>query len=264
MAQKPDSYKIDLPQFVGPFDLLLFFIERDELDIYDIPIAKIARDFLDYLHTLEAMNIDMASEFIVVAAQLMKIKAKMLLPRREVDEEGREIDPRAELVQKLLEYKRYKSVLDDLRQLEDNQSFRFQRGYATQELKQLADGDLIDLEFESLTMYKLLRAFQNVLRRSEAAKSKPVHTVYNWSYSMTDQQNHIRTLLTTRDRLSFETVFEHCENRIHAIIIFLGMLELLNLHQLSVVQGEGINNFWLTMPTPELSEADNEWPAQQS
>ena len=105
------TFTIQLPQFKGPFDLLLFFIERDELDIYDIPIAKITDEFLEYIRAMEALNIDLASEFILVAATLMRIKAKMLIPRQILDEEGNEIDPRDELVQRLLEYKRYKLSL---------------------------------------------------------------------------------------------------------------------------------------------------------
>ena len=97
------NYTIKLPQFEGPFDLLLFFIERDELDIYNIPIATITNDFLEYIYSMERLNIDVASEFILVASSLMRIKAKMLLPRRELDEQGNEIDPREELVQRLME-----------------------------------------------------------------------------------------------------------------------------------------------------------------
>src|SRR5580704_5037083 len=121
------TYEIKLPQFEGPFDLLLFFIERDELDIYNIPISKITQDFLDYIHQMSVMNIELASEFIVVAATLMRIKAKLLLPRKDLDETGNEIDPRQELINKLLEYKRYKEVLDDMRMLEDTRASKFER-----------------------------------------------------------------------------------------------------------------------------------------
>ena len=107
---------------------MLFFIQRDELDIYDIPITKITKDFLNYLHELEQMNVEVASEFILVAATLMRIKAKMLLPRPVVDEEGNEIDPRDELVKHLLEYKKYKSVIQALSQLEENRMQREARG----------------------------------------------------------------------------------------------------------------------------------------
>jgi segregation and condensation protein A len=102
------SYQIKLAQFEGPFDLLLFFIERDELDIYNIPITKITNDFLDYIHQQQTVNIELSSEFILFISTLMRIKAKMLLPRKELDAQGNEIDPREELVNKILEYKRFK------------------------------------------------------------------------------------------------------------------------------------------------------------
>ncbi len=104
------QYEIKLPQFEGPFDLLLFFIERDELDIHNIPISKITNDFFDYIRAADSMNIELASEFILVASTLMRIKAKMLLPRYPKDELGNEIDPRQDLVRQLLEYKQYKEA----------------------------------------------------------------------------------------------------------------------------------------------------------
>ena len=102
MNQQEEGYTIKIKQFEGPFDLLLFFIERDEIDILDIPISKITADFLAYIRQLEELNIDVASEFILVAATLMRIKARMLLPRPELDEDGQEIDPREEIARKLL------------------------------------------------------------------------------------------------------------------------------------------------------------------
>src|ERR1700683_184235 len=104
------SYQIKLAQFEGPFDLLLFFIERDELDIYNIPIHIIMKDFMDFIHSQEKLNIELSSEFILFVSTLMRIKARMLLPRKELDEQGNEIDPRQELIEKLLEYKRYKEA----------------------------------------------------------------------------------------------------------------------------------------------------------
>ena len=98
-----ETYQIKLPQFEGPFDLLLFFIERDELDIYNIPINKITTDFLNYIHTQDNVNIELSSEFILFVSTLMRIKAKMLLPRKDLDASGNEIDPRQELVDKILE-----------------------------------------------------------------------------------------------------------------------------------------------------------------
>ena len=138
-----NSYTIRLPQFEGPFDLLLFFIERDELDIHDIPIATITDNFLEYIREMERMNIDLASEFILVAATLCRIKAKLLIPRKPVDEEGNEIDPREELVARLMEYKRYKSVLEELAELENTRANREKRGNISKELKQIATKALV-------------------------------------------------------------------------------------------------------------------------
>ena len=112
------DFEVKLPLFEGPFDLLLFFIERDELDIQNIPISEITSDFLRYIKHLEKMDIEVASEFILVAASLMRIKAKLLVPRPDVDDKGKEIDPRQELVQKLLEYKKYKSVVNEMTEME--------------------------------------------------------------------------------------------------------------------------------------------------
>lgn len=239
------TYTIRIDAFEGPFDLLLFFIERDELDIYDIPIAKITDDFLDYVHTMENLNIDLASEFILVAATLMRIKAKMLIPRKEVDEQGNEIDPREELIQRLLEYKSYKAVIDQLRDKEESRSMSFPRGNVEVELQSLAEEALADAELESLTLYKLMQAFKKVMERFEIAKSNPVHTIIKYSYSVNEEQTLISNKLNAKPRLDFEDVFLSCENRIHAIITFLALLEMINNQVVRILAGEGINNFWI-------------------
>lgn len=246
---QPDTYTISLPQFEGPFDLLLFFIERDELDIYNIPIAKITDDFLTYLHQLEHLDVDLASEFILVAAQLMSIKARMLLPRKQMDEGGHEIDPRQELVERLLEYKKYKSVLDEMRQLEEDRHFRNHRGYASEELRKLATKALVDVELESLTMYKLLQAFERVMQRYEEREKKlKVHEVVRWPYTIRNQQEYIMGLLQPGNRVSFDLLFAPCENRVHAIVTFLALLELLNQQLVDMQGGNTKNQFWLTAP----------------
>jgi segregation and condensation protein A len=240
-----ESYTIKTQHFEGPFDLLLFFIERDELDINDIPIAQITNDFLDYIRHLETLDIDVASEFILVAATLMRIKAKMLIPRKEIDEEGNEIDPRAELAQKLIEYRKYKSILDDMSALEDNRLFRHTRGNVTTELRQIAEKALVDVELESLSLFKLLQTFQQLMSRYEAEKNKPKHQIVKFEYTIEDQQSFIYSKLPKGKKVKFEDVFLALENRIHAIVTFIALLELLNLQTVELIQGEGVNNFWL-------------------
>lgn len=240
------SYTIKLPQFEGPFDLLLFFIERDELDINDIPISKVTDDFLAYIRTMESMDIDLASEFVLVAATLCRIKAKMLIPRKPVDEEGNEIDPREELVNRLLEYKRYKSVLDEMRTLEESRSLKNYRGNAAQELQQIATKALVDVELESVTLYKLLRAFERVMQRMEdAQKRATVHQIAQFSYSIEEQQEFILNTVFQKERASFSDIFSACSTRIHAIVTFLALLEMLNRQHIRLIGGEGVNNFWL-------------------
>ena len=240
------SYTIKLKQFEGPFDLLLFFIERDELDIYDIPISKITEDFLAYIKELERLNIDVASEFILVAATLMRIKAKLLLPRKEVDELGNEIDPREELTQRLLEYKKYKEILDEMRTMEEERSTKFNRGNVSSELRTIASKALVDVELESLTLYKLLTTFQKLMADYELRGSQTIHRIMKYNYTIEDQQTYIFSKLKKGKRVDFKGLFQGLENRIHAIVTFLSLLELLNMQKIMVTQGEGINNFWVS------------------
>ncbi len=239
------SFQIKIPVFEGPFDLLLFFIERDELDIYNIPVAKITNDFLDYIRQMEDLNIDLASEFMLVAATLMKIKAKMLLPRKEVDEFGNEVDPREELAQKLVEYRKYKAIIEELQEMEHDRMLKFARGNVTAELKSLSQKAMVDSEWESLTLYRLLKAYERVMNRYENRKSKTIHRIRQYNYTIENQQVYIMENVSKKKRASFTDLFEKLENRIHAIITFLALLELLNLQSIKVRQGEGLNNFWI-------------------
>ncbi len=240
------SYTIKLKHFEGPFDLLLFFIERDEIDIDDIPIATITNDFLAYIKELESLNIDVASEFILVAATLMRIKAKMLIPRKEIDELGNEIDPREELTQRLLEYKKYKDILDEMRTMEEGRGTKFNRGNISSEMRDIATRALVDVELESLTLYRLLSTFQRLMEDHQIRGAKVVHTIVKYNYTIEDQQKSILSKLAKKGRVDFKGLFEGLENRIHAIVTFLGLLELLNLQKVNVTQGEGVNNFWIS------------------
>lgn len=242
-----EHYIIKTDSFEGPFDLLLFFIERDELDINDIPIAKITDDFLAHIKQMEELNIDIASEFILVAATLMRIKAKMLIPRKELDEEGFEIDPRDELKNRLLEYQQYKSVIEELRVLEEERGQKVYRGNASYELQQIANKALVDVELESLTLFKLFTTFQNLLDKYEDSKKEiTVHKISNYNYTIEEQRLYLLSSIDKKGKVSFTHVFGQLDNRIHAIVTFLSLLELLNLQLLTITQGLGVNNFWLT------------------
>lgn len=239
------KFEVKLPLFEGPFDLLLFFIERDELDIYDIPISKMTVDFLDYVKHLEKMNIEVASEFILVAATLMRIKAKMLLPRPVVDEEGTEIDPREELVRHLLEYKRYKSVVAEFVSLETQRLDREKRGNIAKEIKALSETTNVEAEMQDLDLFKILKVYQKVLQRFELEKNKTVHQVVQYPYTISNQKEFIVDKLTKSGRVSFVTMLEDKPEKIYVIFNFLAILELLQLQIITVHLGEGYNNFWI-------------------
>ena len=185
----------------------------------------------------------------------MRIKAKLLIPRKEIDEEGNEIDPREELVARLLEYKRYKSVLEEMRELEAARSVREGRGNTTKELQKIATKALVDIELESVTLFKLLKNFERLMQRYEDRENNQiVHKVYRYSFTIKDQQIYLLEKVKRGQRSSFEDIFGYCKNRVHAIVTFLALLELLNMQRIQVVEGLGVNNFWLTVPEEDTRE----------
>src|SRR5437868_14904925 len=145
------SYQIKLAQFEGPFDLLLFFIERDELDIYNIPITRIINDFLNYVHGQETLDIELSSEFILFVSTLMRIKARMLLPRKELDASGNEIDPRQELIDKILEYKKFKEAAAKMSEMEAMRMLMVKRGNLQKDLSSVGEEAAEGTEIQTIT-----------------------------------------------------------------------------------------------------------------
>lgn len=240
-----ETFEIKLPLFEGPFDLLLFFIERDELDIYDIPISKVTDDFLAYIHELDELNVEVASEFILVAATLMRIKAKLLLPRPVIDEEGNEVDPREELIKHLLEYKKYKSVIATLSEMESNRLDREKRGNLDKEIRKLSETINVEAEVQDLDLYKMMKTFQKVLARYEFEQNKPIHQVVQYPYTIEKQKSVLMERLVYGKRIAFTDFISEKPERILVIFNFLSILELLQLEQIVIHLGEGFNNFWI-------------------
>jgi segregation and condensation protein A len=249
-----DNFEIRLPLFEGPFDLLLFFIERDELDINDIPISQITNDFLEYIRRLETLNIEVASEFILVAATLMRIKSKMLLPRPQLDEQGNEIDPREELVRHLLEYKKYKSVIGEFHKMEETALMKEKRGNLMKELKALAEVTNVEAELQDVDLFKLLTVFEKVLKRAEEEKNRPVHQIIQYHYTVEGQKDYILAEVASRPRVAFTELFEKAPTRIALIFNFLAILEMLANGLLTIQVGEGYNNFWVMKPETNPAE----------
>ncbi|HEY9003924.1 MAG TPA: segregation/condensation protein A [Mucilaginibacter sp.] len=241
-----NSFEIKLAQFEGPFDLLLFFIERDELDIHDIPIAKITDDFLNYIHQMNSLNMELASEFIFVAATLMRIKAKMLLPRYTAEEDG-ELDPKAELVRKLIEYKKFKLICEELRPMEEERLKQEKRGNIIFDLQQVEKTAVPGEELSELTLYKLMMVYDKVTRRFASRTEEVKHTVVQYPYTIEKQKKAINELLLINSKMDFKALAGHSENKVHFVYNFLAVLEMLQQELINIQIGLGYNNFWISV-----------------
>lgn len=214
------TYRVKLTEFEGPLDLLLFFIKRDELDIYDIPIAKITKEFLEYLHMLQELDLEVAGDFIVMAAELMQIKVRMLLPQAPGEEE--EGDPRAELVRRLLEYKRYKEASAVLEQLENEQNkLYYRQGFHSDPRKVSLEDQ--EESLKDITMYNLISAFKKVL---DHVPQKLYHDVELLNITIDEQMSYIADMLRLRNEIGFFELVSHMTEKIRIIVTIIAMLEM--------------------------------------
>lgn len=219
-------YRVELDQFEGPMDLLLFFIKRDEIDIYDIPIARIADEYLAYVRVLEEIDLDGVGDFIYMAALLINIKARMLLPSQETDEEGEAVDPRRELVERLLEYVRFKEAADQLSARRERRREHFTRGDAAR------DRERVEESFEAevdASVFELVEALGRILEEDD--EEEVVHEVRPPDHSVDDQQEFVINELSRRSRIQFRE-FVRGKSRGFVIATFLALLELARQHYL--------------------------------
>jgi segregation and condensation protein A len=252
MTRHDDNYEVSLPLFEGPFDLLLFFIERDELDIHDIPISQITSDFLAYLHNMQDHKIEVAAEFIVVAAQLMKIKARMLLPRPELNAQGEVVDPRQTLVDRLLLYKRYKEAVQELSVMEDQQLSRYNRVMNEAERRRLESIERPEDELVGLTLFQLQRAFQRVMKRFHDQVRQPTHVIEPYPFTVEQVRDELVKWVARKRRVGFDELIRLRPDRIYVVFAFLIILDLVQYRKLNAVIGEGFNNFWVEEVGEEL------------
>jgi len=257
------SYHIHLPQFEGPFDLLLFFIERDELDIYNIPITRIIQDFLTFIRASEDSNIELSSEFILFISTLMRIKAKMLLPRKELDEQGNEIDPRQELIDKILEYKKFKEASAKMAEMEATRMFMVRRGNLQKDLSAIGEESSEGTEIQSISLFKLMKVFEKVMQRMYDRNNKPQHVVYRYNHTMEGSRDYMLKKAAEEKTMAFEKVFDICEDRIHAIFLFLTILELVQQQYMGILIGEGRNNFIIEYNDNRVEEQPGEFSGDQ-
>lgn len=222
-------YKVELEIFEGPLDLLLYLIRKDEIDIYNIPIDKITKQYLEYIELMRMLDLNIAGEFLVMAATLMYIKSKMLLPPEERPQEEvvEEEDPRLDLVRQLLEYKRFKDVAQYLQHKELLEEKIFTR-HVPPDVE--VSAPLVDV-----SIFDLLGAFNQALKKVETA---PVHEVAGESFTVGDKVKQIKGLISENSSFSLTRLFDNMKNRIEVVVTFLALLELIRLKAVRVVQRE--------------------------
>jgi segregation and condensation protein A len=246
-------YRVQLNNFEGPLDLLLFFIKKDELDIYNIPISYITKQFLEYIHVMEELDLDVASEFILMASMLMSIKAKMMLPREDSDEEELdESDPRYELVQRLLEYKRYKEMSEKMADMDEETRKQYMRGYPEADnVDQQATGEAL----QDVTMFDLIAAFKKVLQDIE--RKNIVHHVEKVSTTVEEQAEFVLTRLQEHGRQTFMEVCATLKNKIYLVVTFLAVLEMIKEQQINLFLSDEPTEFYIDLkPVDEIIGAN--------
>lgn len=233
------AFKVSIPDFEGPLDLLLFFIKRDELDIYNIPIAYITQEFLSYIRVMQMLDLELAGEFIVMAATLMQVKARMLLPKVAAEEGDEEIDPRAELTQRLLEYKRYKESAQELQQLELDQRERYFRNLFKYDVRRTPVEEDEDT-LQDVTMFQLIKAFQQAMTN---IPKKTVHEVSAIPYTIEEQGRWLMKRFENRPRYNFTEILRDMQEKVQVVVTFIALLELMRARRIRVEIHAQFNDF---------------------
>jgi segregation and condensation protein A len=237
------DYKVKLEVFEGPLDLLLYLIKRDEVDIYDISIERIAKQYLEYMEAFQVLNIDLAGEFIVMAANLLYIKSRTLLPKEQQmpEEDAGEDDPRWELIRQLIEYKKFKEAASHLRTREALQEMLFPRFPSTPEL-----GPSDDLLVGEVGIFDLINAFQKVLKRLEHRKiQEDLREIFEENFTVSDKIEFLLRVIHDSIPVRFEECFAEAASRAEIVVTFLAMLELIRLKQLRVRQQNHFEEIWI-------------------
>lgn len=225
------TYKLKLEFFEGPLDLLLYLIKKDDIDIFDIPIAEITQQYLQYIELMEVLNYEIVGDFLVMAATLMQIKSKMLLPPDPSEQAQNEIDPRAELVRRLQEYKMFKEIAEDLQGKESQRQDFFQRRIDQQARYELVE-DAKEVYWE-VSLLDLINAFSKILERF---KDKKVYEVQAEEYTIEQKIHEILHTLLERPKLFFSDLFTQAKSKNEIIVSFIAILELIRLKEVSFVQ----------------------------
>ena len=225
-------YKVKLENFSGPLDLLLYFIRRDKVDIYDIPISSITKEYMDTLEMLENLNLNIAGEFILMAATLMRIKAKMLLPKPEFTDLDEESDPRAELVQQLIEYQRFKEMSFDLKQLAEKRSYYHPRGM---KMKSPEFDEHISEHLKDVTIFEIASIFKKAMENMPVIHPYELHRE---EIHLDAQKAMILKSFDMQGSLKFSSLLDKLKSKIEIVVTFLAILELVRMRKIVVIQSK--------------------------
>lgn len=241
------EYKVKLPIFEGPLDLLLYLIKRDELDIYNIPIERITKQYMEYVEAMRVLNIEVAGEFLVMAATLMLIKSKMLLPADQQVHEGEEeeeLDPRWDLVRQLIEYKKFKDAAEDLLRREQEQEKIFSRGSSELgfDLPKTAEPTMGEV-----SVFDLINSFNQVLKRYN--QQEDLREIFEDRFTVSDKIDFILKLTTAEPKTAFSKLFDGAASRSEVVVTFLALLELIRLKQIRIVQASPFAEIEITRVT---------------
>jgi segregation and condensation protein A len=240
-------YRVRLADFEGPLDLLLFFIKRDELDIYNIPIARITQEFLSYLRLMASLDLEVAGDFIVMAAELMQIKVRMLLPRDENAEE--EEDPRAELVRRLIEYKRFKEMSQQMATMEmEQRKIRYRQFFYADTKLEPAENPQDTLK--DISLFNLISAFKTAM---DQMPRKVVHEVTLLNVTVDEQMSFVMDFLRVHGPTTLLRLVAHMTEKMRIIVTIIALLELTKNKVLSLVALDGQDDIGIRQVTPVVS-----------
>lgn len=236
------NYKIKIDEFEGPMDLLLHLVKKSDLDLFEIQIEEITKQYLDYIHAMEELNLNIASEYLTMAAELIEIKSSLLLPKKQEIEDEFEEDPRENLIRRLIEYKQYKEITSEFKELELER-----KQYLTKLPNNLKEFETkeVQVNFGDVGVSDLLNAFQKFLERKK--EEAPIHTkITKREYSVRARSDEIRSVLKQKKKISFDELFE-CLTKEYIVVTFLSILDLAKKQELMIEQEDNFNQIVLSL-----------------
>lgn len=228
-------YEVKISEFEGPLDLLLHLIKKSNIDIYDISLEEITNQYLDYINSMKELNLDIASEYLVMASELLEYKSKSLLPKKETNEDEYEEDPKEQLIKRLVDYKKYKEITSTFKELENIRSYIY-----TKSPSNISEYGERQINNDNVTVDDLINAFKKFMDRKEF--EKPIHTkITTKELSVSERIMGIRNILKSRKSINFVDLFDMC-TKSYVVVTFLSILEMSKNKEIVIIQNDNFSN----------------------